>query len=71
MQCAQKRGAALNQKFWFRKDVTTGDSPSCCQTPTSGSPDDEYMLMSLSEIINGKVNELNIFSYEFTNFLAH
>lgn len=55
MQCAQKRGAALNQKFWFRKDVTTGDSPSCCQTPTSGSPDDEYMLMSLSEIINGKV----------------
>lgn len=60
MQKAQLRDALRTQKFWFRKDVTTGDSPSCCQTPTSCSPDDcataqEYTLMTINEIINGKV----------------
>ncbi|XP_059487754.1 glutamate--cysteine ligase [Neocloeon triangulifer] len=54
MQNAQKRDAARNQKFWFRKDVTTGESPSCCQSPTSCSPAEEYTLMTLDEIINGK-----------------
>lgn len=52
---AQKRGAVLNQKFWFRKDITTCISPpeasKCCSTSTC----DVYDLMTVNDIINGKV----------------
>uniref|UniRef100_A0A2L2YGB8 Glutamate--cysteine ligase n=1 Tax=Parasteatoda tepidariorum TaxID=114398 RepID=A0A2L2YGB8_PARTP len=57
---AQNRDAVLNEKFWFRKDLTTCESPpvataymaSCC------NPDEcQYKLMTINEIINGKPND--------------
>jgi len=57
MQRAQKRDAALNQKFWFRKDLATQSSPSsvtnACSSPVEG---ETYTEMTISEIINGKVS---------------
>lgn len=56
MNNAQKRGAVLNQKFWFRKDITTCVSPpeasKCCPMKTS----DVYEAMTVNQIINGKVS---------------
>lgn len=54
MQNAQKRGAVLNEKFWFRQDVT-GTCPistekKCCPS----GPGEYYDLMTVNEIINGK-----------------
>lgn len=56
MQNAQKRGAVLNEKFWFRQDVT-GTCPistekKCCPS----GPGEYYDLMTVNEIINGKVS---------------
>ncbi|GBN00316.1 Glutamate--cysteine ligase catalytic subunit [Araneus ventricosus] len=57
---AQKRDAVLTEKFWFRKDLTTCESPpeataymaECC------CPDEcQYTQMTINEIINGKGNE--------------
>lgn len=54
MQEAQKRNAAREGKFWFRKDLLTCDSPpeasKCC--PISNC--DAYERMTVNEIINGK-----------------
>lgn len=84
MQTAQKRGAANNEKFYFRKNVFATKTPSatssscsldengnakpkekklqnCFPTPlrenglSSGPVEDEYELMSLEEIMLGKV----------------
>lgn len=57
MQRAQKRDAALNQKFWFRKDLAT-QSSSASVTDTCPSPieGETYTEMTISEIINGKVS---------------
>ncbi|XP_035223286.1 glutamate--cysteine ligase catalytic subunit-like isoform X2 [Stegodyphus dumicola] len=57
---AQKRDAVLHEKFWFRKDLTTCESPpeaaaymaECCS-----SDECQYTLMTINEIINGKENE--------------
>lgn len=53
MQNGQKRNAVIEQKFWFRKAVRVeGDNI------TKGNDDDssdEYELMTINEIINGKV----------------
>lgn len=57
---AQKRDAVLNEKFWFRKDLTTCESPpeaaayisKCCSGYRC-----EYTQMTVDEIINGKENE--------------
>nr|CAD7419820.1 unnamed protein product [Timema poppensis] len=57
MKRAQKRDAVLNEKFWFRKNITTCVSPpeatSCCQT----SDTDIYTSLSVNHIINGKKGE--------------
>ena len=42
MQKAQKRGACLKEKFWFRRNVNEKND------------DDEIELMTIDEIINGK-----------------
>lgn len=66
MQNAQKRNAVREQKFWFRKDVTgiskqqtNGVKEEDYAAGASslngvGSLDDEYELMTVEEIINGK-----------------
>ncbi|CAL1290589.1 unnamed protein product [Larinioides sclopetarius] len=57
---AQKRDAVLTEKFWFRKDLTTCESPPeataymaecCCPAEC------QYTEMTINEIINGKGNE--------------
>lgn len=61
MQNAQKRGACLNQKFWFRKDITTQISPpeanKCCKGTTNCDMVvcDQFIPLTVNEIINGKV----------------
>lgn len=61
MQNAQKRDACKAQKFWFRKSITTHVSPpeanECCKV-CDVEDYDMYTLMTLNEIINGKVNTL-------------
>lgn len=58
MQNAQKRDACKTQKFWFRKNITTHVSPpeanECCKVCDISSCD-VFTLMTLNEIINGKV----------------
>ena len=65
MQRAQKRDAVRTQKFWFRKDLATKDSPTsvsdACARPVD--PDGpSYIEMTISEIINGKVSVFNTFN---------
>lgn len=55
MQNAQKRNACQAQQFWFRKDVTgvkqtNGDATN----GTENGVEDEYELMTIDQIINGK-----------------
>lgn len=55
MHNAQKRGAILNQKFWFRKDVSPptalqSEMPKCYYCGSG----EQYELMTVNEIINGK-----------------
>lgn len=61
MQNAQKRGACSNEKFWFRKDITTQVSPpeanKCCKEGYSTCCD-VYEPMTINQIINGKVYEI-------------
>ncbi|XP_028130655.1 glutamate--cysteine ligase [Diabrotica virgifera virgifera] len=59
MQNAQKRNAARDQKFWFRRDITTHVSPpaanECCKGTTKDC--DMFVQMTINEIINGKGEE--------------
>ncbi|XP_072394245.1 glutamate--cysteine ligase [Diabrotica undecimpunctata] len=59
MQLAQKRNAARDQKFWFRRDITTHVSPpaanECCKGTTKDC--DMFVQMTINEIINGKGEE--------------
>ncbi|XP_017767969.1 PREDICTED: glutamate--cysteine ligase catalytic subunit [Nicrophorus vespilloides] len=61
MRTAQKKGACLNEKFWFRKDITTQISPpeanECCKGASNGSNCDVFTKMTVNEIINGKNGE--------------
>jgi glutamate--cysteine ligase catalytic subunit len=50
MRIGHKRDAVLNDKFYFRKNVFTGNASK------EGEDEDEYELMTINEIINGKVN---------------
>lgn len=54
MDNAQKRNALHTQTFWFRKDITTDESPpeatSCCLKGQCNV----YTKMTINEIINGK-----------------
>lgn len=56
MSKAQKRSAALTEKFWFRKNIAASTSKTA-NVNVNGSHDDaSYTTMSVNEIINGKVN---------------
>lgn len=68
MDSAHKRDAVLNEKFWFRRDPVGGsgrgggaprtngqDSSGAAASETALPPvEEEYMLMSIDEIINGQ-----------------
>ncbi|KAL4715235.1 hypothetical protein ACJJTC_007817 [Scirpophaga incertulas] len=50
MQRAQRRGACLAQRFWWRRDVR---APRHVAPPATDSADD-YAEMTVNEIVNGK-----------------
>lgn len=52
MSKSQKRSAALSEKFWFRKNITSRASDLY---ENNSNHDAVYSLMSINEIINGKV----------------
>ncbi|XP_050309513.1 glutamate--cysteine ligase catalytic subunit [Anthonomus grandis grandis] len=59
LQNAQKRNACKEQKFWFRKDITTDVSPPeanrCCAGASCEPKDCDLVgLMTVNEVINGK-----------------
>jgi glutamate--cysteine ligase catalytic subunit len=56
---AQKRDAVLTEKFYFRRTLTTCDSPPeaqkmCCGGGQAPKASDDYIEMTVNEIINGK-----------------
>lgn len=57
MQRAQRRGACVSERFWFRRDV--GAPPPPGQQPRETAADDaaadQYEEMTVTEIVNGKV----------------
>lgn len=63
MQRAQRRNAAREEKFWFRRDITTHVSPpaanECCRSGGVSNCEpqkcDMWCEMTINEIINGKV----------------
>uniref|UniRef100_A0A1B6DNT5 Glutamate--cysteine ligase n=2 Tax=Clastoptera arizonana TaxID=38151 RepID=A0A1B6DNT5_9HEMI len=62
MSKAQKNNALHKELFYFRKDITTQDSPpqatAQCQSAHCGAKCEPiYMPMSVDEIINGKKEE--------------
>lgn len=76
MRRAVKRDAVHGEMFYFRKSVvpdgdeedellTTTDTESTEKTKPTTSIDDEYSLMSVNTIINGKV------SLTSTHYLQH
>ncbi|XP_037300151.1 glutamate--cysteine ligase catalytic subunit [Manduca sexta] len=50
MQRAQKRGAVLSEKFWWRRDVGAPSDVARLAT----EPADQYAEMTVDEIVNGK-----------------
>lgn len=54
MSKAQKRSAALTEKFWFRKNITPTSKAAGVNVNNSNN-DAIYTAMSIDEIINGKV----------------
>lgn len=64
MQKAQERDASRQQRFWFRKNITgkrvnteNGAEPNgngTADVDTSKTGGDEYELMTIDQIINGK-----------------
>jgi glutamate--cysteine ligase catalytic subunit len=57
MQTAHKRDAVLNDKFYFRKNVFTSRAPNDqARASVDDTDEDEYELMTMNEIVNGKVN---------------
>lgn len=54
MSKAQKRSAALTEKFWFRKNISSTSKTTDVNVNNS-SNDVTCTLMSIDEIINGKV----------------
>jgi len=55
MSKAQKRSAALTEKFWFRKNIAASTSKTANVNVNSSNDDASYTKMSINEIINGKV----------------
>lgn len=71
MQTSQKRGAVLTEKFWFKKNITgtstggqTNSNDTAAQVNSTEANnhgnengiDEEYELMTIDQIINGKGN---------------
>ncbi|CAH1772328.1 unnamed protein product [Owenia fusiformis] len=63
METSQKKDAAVNGKFWFKKDPFTRETPPECATKcknrcrtVSECMEDEYRLMTADEIINGSAD---------------
>lgn len=60
MQNAQKRNACLEQKFWFRKSIDgvklDGKNITISKPLNHDDVSEEYELMTVNEIMNGKVN---------------
>ncbi|KAI8146644.1 glutamate-cysteine ligase-domain-containing protein [Fennellomyces sp. T-0311] len=55
MATAHKRGSATNDKFYFRKNVFASDDEKHTANGNGHATDeDEYELMTMNEIINGK-----------------
>lgn len=60
MQKAQQRDANRQQRFWFRKNITGKKGTENATTTTNGSNEtstddsNEYELMTINDIINGK-----------------
>ncbi|KAF7727431.1 hypothetical protein EC973_007500 [Apophysomyces ossiformis] len=55
MRTAHKRAAVLNDKFYFRKNVFTSQAAEMPDgNSESDDTEDEYELMTMNEIINGK-----------------
>lgn len=54
MSKAQKRSATLTEKFWFRKNISSTSKTAGVNVNNSNN-DALYTLMSIDEIINGKV----------------
>lgn len=55
MQKAQKRDACLNQQFWFRKNVTEPQpNGAATEAASEHGIENEYELMTIDHIINGK-----------------
>ncbi|XP_045541950.1 glutamate--cysteine ligase catalytic subunit isoform X1 [Papilio machaon] len=52
MQRAQRRGACLSERFWWRRDVGAPAAPGL--TPHAPDASDQYAEMSIDEIVNGK-----------------
>lgn len=72
METAHKRDAVLNDKFWFRKDplpkrqsktngtnspTSATNTPQASRPQTPGPVEEEYELMTVDEIMNGKAEE--------------
>lgn len=56
MQTAHKRDAVLNEKFYFRKNIFSSHAPNGQpRTAIDEEQEDECVLMTMNEIINGKV----------------
>ncbi|CAG9859161.1 unnamed protein product [Phyllotreta striolata] len=77
MQKAQKRNAAREEKFWFRRDITTHVSPpaaaECCRAGTTNwdiKECDMFGQMTVNEIINGKPGEFPGLISLINNYLS-
>lgn len=63
MQTAHKRDSVLNDKFYFRKNVFTSQTPNGeTRAPANDEDEDEFELMTLNEIVNGKVNSNKVYA---------
>ncbi len=51
-QVSQKRNAALDEKFYFRRSIMTKTQAACGPEPPAA--EDDVALMSLNDIINGQ-----------------
>lgn len=70
MHKAQKRNACQSELFWFRKDVRDKEACDCANGKDSDEKQNEckkmeceYELMTVDQIINGKVRSLDLQSF--------
>ncbi|CAG9108181.1 unnamed protein product [Plutella xylostella] len=56
MQRAQRRGACMNQTFWWRRDVGAVPPRGAPPPPAPAEPADDYQEMTINDIVNGQEN---------------